>query len=81
MKDLITDMELCPRCGKGDQIEAVKINASGVYRGEWIYYTADYDRCERCNKLWEAEDFEKNNQEARRIAYEKKLASKEVKLW
>ena len=81
MKDLITDMELCPWCGKGDQIEVVKVDASGVYRGEWIYYTADYDKCKRCDKLLEAEAFEKSNQAARHTAYEKKLTSKEVKLW
>lgn len=81
MKDMITDMELCPWCNKGDQIETLKINASGVYRGEWIEYQAIYDRCNRCDKLWEPEDSEEKNRKARHAAYEKKVTSREVKLW
>ena len=76
MKDMATNRELCPWCGKDDQVESVKINVSGVYRGEWIYYTADYDRCKRCDKLWEPECFEGGNREARRVAHERKATSK-----
>ena len=81
MKNEKTGKEACLWCGKDDRIEVIYIDAGGVYRGEWINYTAAYDRCEWCDKLWESEEFSDRNRKARHAAYEKKITKREARLW